>query len=233
MITEDEKRMLEKEIPVLTREIKDLYQRLDKQLNLNGAGLAIDFGFENDALGHYMPSIDGEDEYFHFSLVFIGYVMEKQISKEERENLYKHEYAHYMVHHLDIPYEYKWQPGPHGSAFKYCCALINVTPSRYFKSDENLEPDYTSHLKKPSVNHQTVRLIDNAHQKASYEATKNRKLQYEIGEIVEHPKFGVGVVEGMEQTGTSVRLTIRFGDEVKEIDQKWLVKTKYKRAGDR
>ena len=31
----------------------------------------------------------------------------------------------------------------------------------------------------------------------------------------------------------SVRLHIRFGEETKVIDQKWLVKTKYQKVGER
>ena len=38
----------------------------------------------------------------------------------------RHEYAHYMEHHITIPREYQWQPGLHGSAWKYCCSLVGA-----------------------------------------------------------------------------------------------------------
>lgn len=57
---------------------------------------------------------------------------------------------------------------------------------------------------------------------------KNRVIQYELGEKVKHPKFGEGLVENIQQTDGAVKLHIRFQDETKIIDQKWLLKTKYR-----
>jgi len=58
-------------------------------------------------------------------------------------------------------------------------------------------------------------------------------VQYQIGDIVQHPKFGEGIVEEIQQLSGSVRLLVRFGDVIKKIDQKWLLQTKYQRIGDR
>ena len=233
MTTKEMQRMLEKEIPVLTAEILDLYGRLDKELGLHGADVPITFGYEEDTLGHYMPESSDHDEQFHFSLVFIGYCMKDQISKEDRENLYKHEYAHYMTRYLTIPKEFLWQPGPHGSAWKYCCALIKARPSKYFSPEENLSEDYESHLKKPPVDHATVRLLDTVHREKAYQAAKNSKVQFAVGDVIEHPKFGQGTIEKIEKLSDSVRLSIGFSDGIKEIDQKWLLKTKYKKISSR
>ena len=233
MTTNEMKQMLNKEIPVLTAEIRDLFLRLDKKLGLDGASIPITFGYDEETLGHYMPESSDDDEHFEFSLVFIGYCMKDQISKEERENLYKHEYAHYMTRHMEIPKEFLWQPGTHGSAWKYCCALIGAAPSKYFKPGENLEEDYQSHLKKPPVNHANVRLLDTHRREQQYQATKNRQVQFAVGDVIEHPKFGQGTIEALQQMSGSVRLTIRFGDDVKEIDQKWLLKTKYRKISER
>lgn len=232
MITNEMRALLDKEIPVLTAEITDLYIRLDRQLGLKGAELPITFGYDENALGHYMPETTDTDEQFHFSLAFIGYCMKDQISKEERENLYKHEYAHYMTRYLTIPKEYTWQPGTHGSAWKYCCSLIGATTSKYFKPGENLEEGYETHLKKLAVDHNTVRLLDTYNREKQYQANKNRQVQFSVGDIIDHPKFGRGTIENIEQMAGSVRLSIRFGDELKEIDQKWLVKTKYKKVSE-
>ena len=55
-------------------------------------------------------------------------------------------------------------------------------------------------------------------------------MRYEIGEDVSHPKFGTGNIEHVEQLPGSVGLHIRFGEELKVIDQKWLLRTKYKKS---
>ena len=229
----DLRQLLEKEIPVLTIEIQELYSKLDLQLGLAGAKLPISFNYEEETLGHYMPESSEENEHFEFSLYFIGYCLKDQISREDRENLYKHEYAHYMAHHLDIPKEYLWQPGPHGSAWKYCCALIKARPSKYFKPDENLSADYESHLKKPVVDHRAVQLADTYRRSRAAQAARDRQVAYQVGDDVNHPKFGQGKVESVEQTAGSVRLGIQFASGYKEIDQKWLSKTGYRRAGDK
>lgn len=52
-------------------------------------------------------------------------------------------------------------------------------------------------------------------------------MKYEVGEVICHPKFGEGCIEEIEQGTGSVSLHIRFGEELKVIDQKWLLRTKY------
>ena len=54
-------------------------------------------------------------------------------------------------------------------------------------------------------------------------------VQYTVGEQVQHPKFGEGCIEKIEQATGSVTLHIRFGNEIKVIDQKWLLRTKYQK----
>ena len=56
-------------------------------------------------------------------------------------------------------------------------------------------------------------------------------IQYRKGDTVVHPKFGTGIVEDLEQMTGSVRLTIRFSDAVRKIDQKWLLRSNYKKRG--
>ena len=52
-ITTDLMRRLQKEIPILTAQIRALYTELDKKFHLNGANIPITFGFEKDVLGSY------------------------------------------------------------------------------------------------------------------------------------------------------------------------------------
>ena len=55
-------------------------------------------------------------------------------------------------------------------------------------------------------------------------------LEYEfVGEYVDHPKYGKGKVEQIQQNQDSIRLHIRFKEELKIIDQGWLLRTKYQK----
>ena len=67
-----------------------------------------------------LDEVHMKKEHFHFSLLFIAYGVKNPLSKEDRIDLFKHEYAHYMQYNMQIPEKYKWQAGTHGSAWKYC-----------------------------------------------------------------------------------------------------------------
>ena len=201
--------LLENETKIHLAEIRFLYQKLDRQLGLNGARVPITFGFDTDRLGAYTPGFGQDEEEFHFSLLFIGYCVAKPLSKDDRMDLYKHEYAHYMQYNMDIPDKYNWQPGIHGSAWKYCCSLIGAAPTPYYKAGEGLiKHDYDKVLKK-----------------------KNSTVKFNINDDVNHPKFGKGTIEHIEQLEGSVRLHVRFGEDLKKIDQKWLLQANLKKAG--
>ena len=226
-------RKLQKDIPILTAQIRHLYTELDKKYHLNGAKVPISFGMDKDLLGSYTREGIDEEEHFHFSLLFVGYGVENPLSKEDRIDLYKHEYAHYMQYNMKIPNEYTWQPGKHGSAWKYCCSLIGAAPTPYYRAGESLmKHDYDKLLKRPKYD-KTVPIKDAYRREKQYQDKKNSVVQYEIGEIVTHPKFGEGQIEAIEPLAGSVRLTVRFTEDVKKIDQKWLLKTKYKRHGEK
>lgn len=224
-------RVLQKETLILTAQIRALYRELDRKFHLRGAELPITFGCEKDLLGAYKRPHNGEKEHFHFSLLFVGYAVEHPLSKEDRMDLFKHEYAHYMQYNMHIPEQYTWQTGTHGSAWKYCCSLIGAAPTPYYKAGEALlKHDYKKVLKNP-IHDKTVPMRDNYRREQEYQNSKNRVVQYRVGEEVKHPKFGTGSIENIEQMTGSVRLHIRFGEELKVIDQKWLLKTKYQKGG--
>ena len=93
---------LQKETTILTAQIRALYRELDKKYHLRGAQIPITFGFETDALGSYTRAGHHEKEHFHFSLLFVGYGVKNPLSKEDRMDLYKHEYAQlYGASHHD------------------------------------------------------------------------------------------------------------------------------------
>ena len=74
---------LQKEIPILTALIQNLYQELDRKFHLNGAKIPVTFGFETDSLGSYTRQSAHEKEHFHFSLLFVAYGVNNPLSKED------------------------------------------------------------------------------------------------------------------------------------------------------
>ena len=62
--------LLAKEIPIHEANIRALYADLDKKYHLSGAKIPITFGFDTDVLGSYTRAGVGEEEHFHFSLLF-------------------------------------------------------------------------------------------------------------------------------------------------------------------
>ena len=105
--------------------------------------------------------------------------------------------------------------------------MIGAVPTPYYKAGEALMPrKYDKVLKNP-IHDKSIPLRDNYRREQEYQKQKNRKVQYQIGEKVLHPKFGEGIIQDLTQTDSSVKLHILFGEELKLIDQKWLLQTKY------
>ena len=93
---------LQKETTILTAQIRALYRELDRKFHLRGAQIPITFGFATDTLGSYTRAGHHEKEHFHFSLLFVGYGVKILLQKKTGMDLYRHEYAHYMEHHITI-----------------------------------------------------------------------------------------------------------------------------------
>ncbi len=216
---------LEKEEHILLREIRALYATFDRQFRLNSASVPITFGFDTDTLGSYTQESFNTDEEFHFSLLFIGRSLPNPLSKEDRLDLYKHEYAHYMQYNMPIPREHTWQHGTHGSAWKYCCSLVGAAPTPTYKAGEGkVNHDYDKVLNYRPINDKHYVLKDNYRRKLEEQKAKDSVVRFAEGQKVNHPKYGSGtIVEIKEQPG-AVRLCIQFGEEMKTIDQKWLLK---------
>ncbi|MDO4632717.1 MAG: hypothetical protein Q4B01_02545 [Eubacteriales bacterium] len=221
-------KLLNDEIPILTREIRNLYAGFDRKYRLNGAKIPITFGFDTGTLGSYTQGRDNSEEEFHFSLLFIARGVPHPLTQGERLDLYKHEYAHYMQYNMPIPKEYTWQYGTHGSAWKYCCSLVGAAPTPYYKvGEDRMKHDYEKVLKHP-IHDKTYTMRDNYRRETEYKKSRDSVIQYQTGEVIQHPTYGEGeIIEIRQQPGT-VRLHIRFGEHTKIIDQKWLLKTRYK-----
>ena len=61
---------LQKEIPILTAQIRSLYAEFDKKFHLNGAKIPITFGMEPDLLGSYTRGSYHEKSIFIFPAVY-------------------------------------------------------------------------------------------------------------------------------------------------------------------
>ena len=224
-------KVLYKEIPILTAQIRAVYRELDNKFHLRGAQVPITFGVEKELLGSYTRGEQGEKEHFHFSLLFVGYAVKHPLSKEDRMDLYKHEYAHYMQHQIVIPEEYRWQAGTHGSAWKYCCSLTGAVPTPSYRTGEALRKQDYDKVLKNRIHDRTVPIRDRYRQEQEYREKKNSIIQYQVGDQVVHPKFGTGDIEEIEPKNGGVNLHIRFKEGLKKIDQKRLLQTKYQKAG--
>ncbi|MDO4476282.1 MAG: hypothetical protein Q4B59_05830 [Lachnospiraceae bacterium] len=226
-----ERQFLEADIPIFKREIQTLYQKFDRQFGLHGAQVPIRFKFDESVLGSYTQAGNGEKEHFTFSLIFLGYLNKNPMHRLDKQDLYAHEYAHYMQVHYDIPREHLWKSGQHGSAWMYCCSLVGAAPTPYYRIGEGrMKHDYQKALYNPMAD-PNYAVRDRLRQEKSYRDQKNSQVKYQIGEQVEHPTFGPGIVEAIRPMTGSVQLTIRFGQQIKVIDQKWLLRTRYSAPG--
>ena len=235
-------RELSQEIPGLEKEIRRLYQKLDKKTGLKASLLPITFGYEQDVCGSFTRSdLHNEDDHgllhhrhttssesgasFHFSLLFLGSRVPHPLSPSDREDLYKHEYAHYMETVMDIPKEYRFRPGLHGSAWQYCCSLIGAAPTPFFEKGKGEKTyDYEKLLKKKPTPHPSA-VTYQTHRELKTQ--QNRQIKFQTGDPVDHPKYGHGVIEEIKQTSSSVRLAIRFPDGLHTLDQTWLIRNQY------
>ena len=91
-----------------------------------------------------------------------------------------------------------------------------------------MKHDYEKKLKSP-IHDKTVAIRDTYRRQQEHKSSQASIVQYEVGEQVKHLKFGDGCIEKIEQSVGSVTLHIRFGEDVKVIDQKWLLRTKYQK----
>lgn len=91
MIDQTLAQALQKEIPILTAQIRSLYAEFDKKFHLNGAKIPITFGMEPDLLGIlYKRQLPRKRAFSFFPAVY-RLCGKKSAEKEDRMDLYKHE----------------------------------------------------------------------------------------------------------------------------------------------
>ena len=99
------------------------------------------------------------------------------------------------------------------------------------KAGEGLiKHDYDKVLKK-KITDKSIPIRDTYSREQEYRKKKNSTVKFNINDDVNHPKFGKGTIEHIEQLEGSVRLHVRFGEDLKKIDQKWLLQANLKKAG--
>lgn len=64
--------------------------------------------------------------------------------------------------------------------------------------------NYEKTLRNP-IHDKTVAIRDQHRREQEYRRTQNVNIKYETGESVDHPKFGEGIIEKIEQQPGSVR----------------------------
>lgn len=89
-----------------------------------------------------------------------------------------------------------------------------------------MKHDYDKALKKKNIADKTIPIRDRYQQEQNYRKKRDSVVKFNINDVISHPKFGDGTIEHIEQLDGSVRLHIRFGDELRKIDQKWLLRRK-------
>ena len=106
----------------------------------------------------------------------------------------RHEYAHY---YNDVVFGVE---SGHGKTFKAACKIVGANPKTYynpaFEKAERLREESLSRTYNSSVS---------------------------VGQEVEHPVYGAGIVVSLENRRDSALLTVDFGKHgVKKIDEIWL-----------
>ena len=105
--------------------------------------------------------------------------------------------------------------------------LIRRQREKCFASEADpLKHDYDKVIKKRNIADKTILILDQYQREQDYRKKRDSTVKFNIDDEISHPKFGKGIIEQIEQLEGSVRLHIRFGDELKKIDQKWLLKSK-------
>lgn len=222
--------LLEKEIPIITADIRSIYKKLDKKFHLQSARIPIEFSYDQEQLGAYTPASINTEEHFTFSLLFIGYAMPNPLSREDRVDLYLHEYAHFMCAHMEIPSQYRWQVGKHGSAWKYCCSLIGAVPTEFYKAGEALLPkNYDSMVKKTRTKASVLQ--DQYRMEQAYRKSKGEKIHFRLEQEITHPAYGKGIIREIIPGNGNVRLAIDFPAGRKMIDQQWLYRQNFHKKG--
>ena len=108
----------------------------------------------------------------------------------------RHEYAHFLD---DMIYG---NNDDHGETWKKCCEMVGAIPeSKHFGA----------------------RYVHNWNKERREKEISELCNSFRVGEWIEHPKFGKGVIESINDEECNRRAVVRFGESVKTLSLKWVV----------
>lgn len=123
------------------------------------------------------------------------YFLDPMFPVEEKIDTIRHEYAHYMDYMLN-------GSSSHGPQWKKCAKMVGACPTRRFSQDR---ADYF--LKKHREERESNIKCDD----------------YVVGDIVNHPDFGHGIIEEILGEGISRIVVIHFNNGTcKKLSLKWV-----------
>ena len=123
------------------------------------------------------------------------YFLDPMFPVEEKIDTIRHEYAHYMDYMLN-------GTSSHGPQWKKCAKTVGACPTRLFSEDR---ANYF--LKKHQEERETNIKCD----------------EYVIGDIINHPDFGRGIIEDVLGEGISRIVNIHFNNGTcKKLSLKWV-----------
>lgn len=114
---------------------------------------------------------------------------------EEALDTIRHEYAHYMDHVL-------YGHGGHGPTWKLCCGVVGAMPIHCY-NEKRADYYRQKHLKEDKLSEH-------------YDT-------YSIGDAIEHPKFGTGIITDIFGESINRSVTIEFTSSgVKRLGLAWV-----------
>ena len=179
--------------------IRRKIEYLDTITGLEGGELPISFDNSYDSIGHF-GGTEGKERGLTFSRL---YFQSPYFSKRMACEAIMHEYAHFMSHMRGE------KPG-HGREWRECCRKIGLVDHFW--------------VYRPDINREYLEeeLGCSARQKLNLKNYMKALERYEAGMRIMHPAFGSGMVESREGEGESMRLTVRFGKEMKLLNARWV-----------
>lgn len=160
--------------------IREELRRIDQKTGLNAASLPISFGNAKCYLGYFSYPNDKSLK-FYFSN---HYFTDPMFPVEEKLDVIRHEYAHYMDYMLN-------GSSSHGPRWKKYCKIVGAYPMRCYSKDRS---DYF--LKKHKEEEETNLKCDS----------------YTVGRTVKHPSFGQGSITEILGEGISRIAVIKFNN---------------------
>ncbi len=117
-------------------------------------------------------------------------------TEAEALDVIRHEYAHFMEVRLF------GESTDHGPNWRRCCIKVGARPDQFYRESFH----------------------EAARQQERERVRRTRVDGFAVGKAIRHPRFGVGIIEAMEQQKLITKLSIRFPDGLRQLDIDWVRK---------